>query len=153
MYGDRSPRERLIELSHSYDYMIDARSGEDAPLTLGNMLQYKYQIDIDGMANSWDGFFWKLYSNSLVFKVTSHWEQWFYKDLKPWVHYIPVTYDLSDLLEKLEWAIQNDDECKRIAENGRRFAMDLTYEYAVSKYNPFEHYTQQQQTCNELYNN
>ena len=41
--------------------------------------------------------------------------------LEPYVHYIPVEMDLSDLGKKVEWAIENDDLAREIARNGRDF--------------------------------
>lgn len=41
--------------------------------------------------------------------------------LKPYVHYIPVEVDLSDLESKVQWALDHDAEAKQIAMNGRRF--------------------------------
>lgn len=37
------------------------------------------------------------------------WYEWYYDILKPWVHYVPVKRDLSDLVEKIEWLKENDD--------------------------------------------
>lgn len=34
---------------------------------------------------------------SLVFHVGDEWQEFFYPQLKPWVHYIPVQQDLSDI--------------------------------------------------------
>ncbi len=96
-------------------------------------ISYEYLIDVDGNVNSWDGFFWKLYSNSVVFKIMSEWEQWFYDRIKPWFHYIPVRNDMADLEERIEWALANEEKCKEIAINGRDFAKTLTYEGEVLK--------------------
>ena len=63
-------------------------------------------------------------SGGLVFKssvLTEFWSHW----LKPYVHYIPVEIDLSDLEQKVRWAIENDEKAREIMENGRRFV----YEY------------------------
>jgi len=38
---------------------------------------------------------------------------------EPWVHYIPVKNDQSDLFEKIEWLKANDLAAKQIALNGR----------------------------------
>ena len=46
----------------------------------------------------------------MVFKQDSIYYEHFYSDLKPFVHYIPIKYDLSDLVEKINWAINNDDK-------------------------------------------
>jgi hypothetical protein len=66
------------------------------------LIQARGIIDIDGNANSWDGLFWKLLSNSVVLKVESNNSQWYYSQLKPWHHFVPVKADLSDLVEKVE---------------------------------------------------
>lgn len=55
---------------------------------------------IDG--NTFSGrFLGLLQSNSLVFKSTI-WTEFFADWLKPYVHYVPVKPDLSDLYEKIE---------------------------------------------------
>ena len=48
--------------------------------------------------------------------------EWWYEYMKPDEHYIPVKKDLSDLIEKLEWAKENDEKARQIAENGSREA-------------------------------
>ena len=87
-----------------------------------------------GEVNAWSGLWWKLYSHSVVFKVHSHYEQWYYHLLVPWIHYIPILSDLSDLDEKFQWALDNDKECQKIAEKGRELISKLTYEYAIKDY-------------------
>ena len=42
---------------------------------------------------------------------------WYKKLLQPYIHYIPIKSDLSDLLEKIKWCIDNDEKCKEIANN------------------------------------
>ncbi len=63
--------------------------------------------------------------NSLVFHVGSDWLEFFYDELLPWVHYIPVKPDLSDARELLEFAIENDQIAKEIAE--RYFKLTFKY--------------------------
>lgn len=63
-----------------------------------------------------------LVSDSLIFKQESIYYEHFYKELQEWKHYIPVKRDLSDLIEKLKWAIAHDEEAHEIALNGRKFA-------------------------------
>ena len=38
------------------------------------------------------------------------------------VHYVPVAHDLSDLMEKIDWLRNNDEEAKKIAFNAIEFA-------------------------------
>jgi hypothetical protein len=116
-----------ISINPKLALLVDAAFASSDRLTKSAMLKFKFQLDIDGEVNAWEGLFWKLYSNCVVFKVESHFEQWYYKSLKPMEHYVPIKGDLSDLCEKLEWAIFHDDECRRIALNGQLLAKELTY--------------------------
>ena len=49
---------------------------------------------------------------------TEYFSDW----LRPFVHYIPVLPDLSDLLDKIEWAKKNDAEARAIQQAGKAFA-------------------------------
>ena len=88
---------------------------------------YRFLIDIDGVANAWS-FFEKLLLGSCVLKVISPFEQWFYGDVTAWQHYVPIRQDLSDLAEKLEWSLQHEEDARSIAERGQWFAANHTYE-------------------------
>lgn len=37
-------------------------------------------------------------------------------------HYVPVNRDLSNLVEKIQWAKQNDNVARRIARQAQQFA-------------------------------
>lgn len=63
-----------------------------------------------------------LVSDSLIFKQDSSYYEHFYKDLKEWKHFVPVERDLSDLVEKVKWAIDNDRKAWEIAQRGQEFA-------------------------------
>ena len=92
--------------------------------------QYRYQIDIDGVANAW-ATLERFLCGSCVLKVQSLFEMWYYPSIHPWVHYVPVQADLSDLEERLHWCFEHSEEARAIAEAGRAFALSLTYEAAV----------------------
>jgi beta-1,4-mannosyl-glycoprotein beta-1,4-N-acetylglucosaminyltransferase len=47
---------------------------------------------------------------------------WFSHLIVPFVHYVPVNPDLSDLLKQIEWANQNDELAEQIATNARVFS-------------------------------
>ncbi|KAF7345843.1 CAP10 domain-containing protein [Mycena venus] len=82
--------------------------------------KYKYLLDLDG--NSFSGrYFGLLRSGSLVFK-SSTFSEFFDDWLIPYVHFIPVLPDLSDLEKKIEWAIENDEEARQIQANGLEYA-------------------------------
>ena len=114
--------------SHHLDVMDIQHSGSTPK---SEFLKYKYLLDVDGTVNAWDGFFWKLGSNSVVLKMESHWEEWYYDQIKPWVHYIPVKGDGSDLYEKYQWAEANQDKVQDIIRNANELVYKNRYEYTL----------------------
>jgi hypothetical protein len=137
------PRIRLCEIAAANAEMIDAgitgisQIGDpDAPADLesrnlmrprvspATYLNYRYQIDIDGNSSAWDGFFLRLLTGSPVLKVASPfgYRQWYYDRLQPWVNFVPVETDMSDLVEKVAWLRDHDDAARKIGEAGRALA-------------------------------
>ena len=63
-------------------------------------------------------------------------KDWFYHLMEPWVHYIPINTDLSNLREQYDWAEANPEKVKMIAEESTKLAeyllsskyMDTVYE-------------------------
>jgi Glycosyl transferase family 90 len=53
--------------------------------------------------------------------------------LEPWMHYIPLNEDLSDVEEKMQWIIDNDDEAAKIAHRGTLWISDLIYHPDVGR--------------------
>ena len=51
--------------------------------------------------------------DSVVLKQDSKYYEYFYKQLRPYEHYIPIKSDLSDLLMQIEWAKNNDNKVTR----------------------------------------
>jgi Glycosyl transferase family 90 len=90
---------------------------------------YRYLIDIDGVASAW-GFFEKLLLGSCVLKVGSRFEQWYYRELREWQHFVPVRADLGDLVAQIEWCHEHPDQARQIAEEGQRFALAHSFEVA-----------------------
>ncbi|KAJ7756060.1 glycosyl transferase family 90-domain-containing protein [Mycena maculata] len=80
----------------------------------------RFLLDVDGTTFS-GRYLGLLRSGSLVFKATVF-EEYFNEWLRPFEHYIPVLPDLSDLTEKLEWALEHDAEARMIQERGREMS-------------------------------
>jgi len=87
-------------------------------------LAYKYQMIMDGVTCTYPGTQWRLLSGCLSFKQQTDDVMWFFEPLIPWKHYVPVKKDLSDLVEKILWAKEHDDEARAIAQNAREFALN-----------------------------
>ena len=65
-----------------------------------------------------------LLSGCAILMPRPFWEcTWFY-GLTAGVHYIPLSADLADLEERLQWCRDHDAECREIAANARAFALE-----------------------------
>lgn len=89
------------------------------------MTRYAYGFNVDGYGPS-SRLRTQLAAGILVFKVDSVLQAHYMEGMKPWVHYIPVSWgDVEDdLPRKVEWAIAHDNAARRIAEAGRKFARE-----------------------------
>jgi glycosyltransferase involved in cell wall biosynthesis len=98
-------------------------------MSLPDLVQtYSILIDIEG--SGWSARLkFLLWSHRPVLIVDRPHKEWFFEKLKEWVHYVPVQRDLSDLVEKTKWCLDNYEEAKKIAENAYEFAkLHLTRE-------------------------
>jgi hypothetical protein len=100
------------------------------PIPEPEWLADRYALDIDGFTNTWTNLLIRLHFGCCVLKVESQFgfRQWYYDDLRPWEHYVPVKSDMSDLGDKLEWARSHDSEAEAIAMRGRQLARSMTLE-------------------------
>lgn len=57
------------------------------------------------------------------------WYEWYYDLLQPWVHYVPVKRDFSDLAKKVEWLRANDDKARWINEQASLFVKNYLRTY------------------------
>ncbi|GAA5875316.1 hypothetical protein JCM3774_005777 [Rhodotorula dairenensis] len=89
--------------------------------------EYRYLLDLDG--NAWSGRFHRLLSsNSAVIKSTIF-PEWYNGWIQPWVHYIPLRVDYTDLFDimafftgDLEGRNAHPELGKQIADNGKEYA-------------------------------
>ncbi|MEM8552913.1 MAG: glycosyl transferase family 90, partial [Pseudomonadota bacterium] len=106
------------------------------PLSQAEMLRSKYLLALEGNDVA-SGLKWMLLSNSAVLMPAPRIVSWACEtELRPFVHYVPVSPDLTDLEAVFHWCLQNEDLCKTIAENGRVFAevfMDEAQERALTQ--------------------
>ena len=80
---------------------------------------------MDGNVSPWARGSQILYSKSVPIVATSEHSPLYQKSWLPWVHFVPVKTDLSDLLETITWLRENDAKAKEIALNGRSLYQKL----------------------------
>lgn len=133
----REERLQLASLSKQNPELLDAgitgwfffRDREKhvgkAPLVgFFDFFKYKYQVNVDGTVAAYR-FPYLMLGNSLVLKQDSPYYEFFYRHLKAGTHYIPVKRNLSDILEKIRWAKENDAEAQEMARAGQTLAREL----------------------------
>jgi Glycosyl transferase family 90 len=90
-------------------------------MSVRELLRYKYLLVLEGwgMASSLK---WMLYSNSVVFMAKPTKTSWAMEEkLVPYVHYVPLSQNHSNLPQQLEWARTHDEECRKIALYSRHY--------------------------------
>jgi hypothetical protein len=131
-------KRRDIEMSQREYFKSDAvpkdniRVGEN--IDRNEMINYKYVLDIDGNASTWDATAWKLNSGSVILKCDTNWEQWFYKYYKPWVNYVPIEDDFSDIQEKFRWCEEHQNECEAMIKRNKELFQKIYRFQNVVKY-------------------
>ena len=102
-------------------------------LTYVEQSNYKYILNIDGHVSAFR-LSMEMHMGSVILIVDSEWKLWFQSLLEPYIHYIPIKSDLSDLFEIIKWCKNNDDKCQQIAENARKFAVKYLNKEAILDY-------------------
>ena len=95
---------------------------------------YKYNILVDGNGAPASRAVQSVFTNTLLLKVESPFSEFFYPLMQPYVHYLPVSYNATDLLEKVSWARENDERARRMAEELLSFGKRHLSSSAVNEY-------------------
>jgi protein glucosyltransferase len=149
----RFPRAKLVFLSKQYPQWLDAAftalvqaTPEVYDFILANTrplarhvpiedhFAYKYLIDVDGNSCTYSRCRWILLSNSVLVKPGSENIQWYYKALKPWIHYVPIQSDFQDLADQYKWLTQNDTAALRIAKQGQTLGKLIFSKLEIDRY-------------------
>jgi hypothetical protein len=75
-------------------------------IEMADFQRYVGVLDVDG--NAWSSrFAGLLCMDSVVLKVEPLSVDYFWFELEPWKHYVPIKADLTDLIEQAEWVLAN----------------------------------------------
>lgn len=107
---------------HLVDAPLEAIHAATRPhLSMSQLLASKFLLVLEGNDVS-SGLKWILASRSTPIMPTPTVESWACEAmLRPFVHYVPVAADLSDLAEVHAWCRDNDGACRDIALAGRAY--------------------------------
>jgi len=144
LYDDRVlPREKMVTLGRSHSDIMDFEAipedpgigTENGQLEKDEMEEedwqlYRAVVDIDGFASS-SNLSKLLCMNSVVLKVEPKWDNYWEKEIEPWVHYIPVKHDLEDLPTQVQWIVDdsNREQVQEIIKNANKWCREkMTWE-------------------------
>lgn len=139
-----SNRDIFLSIAAEYPHFIDAFNTcvdqfvlhKEAVkyISLQDHTQYKYLIDIEGRGYS-GRLKLLLFSKRLLFIQDRPWKEFYHFDLKPYVHYIPVKRDLSDLIAQINFVeSQGEEYYNTIANNAYLYASEnLRYDQAITR--------------------
>ena len=87
--------------------------------------RYKMQLVIGGTGGWTDRMRAFVFMNSVAVLIDPGTFEWWYPLLTEGVHYLRSTTNVSDIAQKVAWALAHDDELAKIAAASRSYAMDL----------------------------
>ncbi|MDF5490817.1 glycosyl transferase family 90, partial [Vibrio parahaemolyticus] len=90
-------------------------------MSIEEQLQYKFLLCIEGNDVA-TNLKWAMSSNSLVIMSKPKYETWFMEGkLEAGIHYVEVQDDYSDLPEKMDYYLANEQEALAIIENAHQW--------------------------------
>jgi hypothetical protein len=93
------------------------------PLSLNEIFDYKFLLDINGNTTSWSRVPQILNSQSILFKMPSKDMSWYYPLLRADTHYVHVNH--HNMRSKIMYYRNNPKEVSFILENANRFVSDF----------------------------
>lgn len=135
-----APRAQLVTICNTFPDICDAGFTQyvngrldqiqEMKNTLGivDMLhseeqdRFKYAIVPDGNSAPSSRMKSHLESESLTMKQKSIFKEFFYDSLVPYVHYLPLSENFDDLVEKITWARKNDQFVRDMVRHARELA-------------------------------
>jgi len=111
-----------IDVYNSSNSSSNKNYNKDLFVSLEDHCKYQFLIDLRGVGYS-GRVKLLLFSGRCLFLQDREFEEWYYSHLKPFVHFIPIKDDLSDLNDKYYWALNNSRKVDQIAKNAQEFAI------------------------------
>lgn len=139
------PRKKFLEMSLNNTeilecklvaintfYMDGYKDNPDKMSYQEQINQWKYLIDMEGCG--WSGRFKVLMSSPrIVFFVDRPYHEWYFGEMIPWKHYVPVKRDLSDLIDNYNRIEGDTDLQNYIKTNQKIFAQKYLTRDAAEK--------------------
>ncbi|KAI9350167.1 glycosyl transferase family 90-domain-containing protein [Obelidium mucronatum] len=111
-----------FNMMQQYDHTVMKKIGDKYGFKKGvkfsNTKRFKYLLVLDG--NTWPSRLQQYLQTNSVVLYNGIFTDYYNWKLIPMVHYVPFRLDYSDLEEKLDWLMKNDDKAREIAQNAKK---------------------------------
>lgn len=115
-----STRGRLPDVLNGVELLSDK-------VKLDVLLEHKGIIMMEGNDVA-SGLKWALLSQSVVLMPPPKHTSWAMEELlQPWVHYVPLDDFATNVEERMQWVIDNDEQARRISERATLWMEDLVF--------------------------
>ena len=112
---------KLVQLSREMENKYTLLMKKE--ISVQNMLRYRYIISVEGNDVA-TNLKWALASNSVVFMPPPTRESIILEsNLRPWIHYVPLLHDFTDLTMKIKYCDDNPLICQNISLSATKFML------------------------------
>lgn len=125
----KHPNHPYLETIHLEEMPFDLVEPK-SPL---EQCEYKYIIHLPGHSAAYR-LSLELYMGSVILYYPCLYHIWYFPLLRPWIHYVPLTGTIEDIKDKIKWCMENDEECKKIANNAKIFAKKMLSRESILDY-------------------
>merc|ERR1740139_408582 len=84
--------------------------------------EFKFIINVEGHCHFANRLRSLLFLDAVLLKQEVHCGEFYDAGLRPWVHYIPISYTFSNLTAAMQWALSHPRELLQIRRNARKYA-------------------------------
>jgi hypothetical protein len=118
-------RMKLRDVQLQYPYLLDIAFEDDQHMPLEEQaLRFKYVIYAEGNCGWADRLKLLLRSGMVILLQDTPCHEWYQELMHPYIHYVPVSNDWSDLVRQIEWLRAHDQKARRII--SRAYALGET---------------------------
>lgn len=105
------------------------------PIPMGEQAnQFRYVLYAEGACGWADRLKVLLVSGMLILLQETPCREFFQPLLRPWVHYVPVANDFSNLIERIEWARHHDEAVRDMVDEAASLGRTLNSQAAWDHY-------------------
>lgn len=89
------------------------------------MGHFKFIIHVEGHCHFANRLRSLLFLDAVILKQEVECGEFYDDALRPWVHYVPISYTFSNLTQAMQWALSHPAELRTIRRNARKYARSI----------------------------